>query len=164
MIIAGCLGLGLWYKQQFILRLKYIRNLQGILEMMMSEIRYGKTTLPECCRRIGERQPEPFGSTFKEVYEAVMEKKGENFFQIFCRHMEECLKKLPVTKEDKEDFLAFARGQSYEDGSMQLRTLERSRELLQITVETLEKENAEKCKMAVGLGAMSGVLLVVILL
>ena len=76
MIIAGCLGLGLWYKQQFILRLKYIRNLQGILEMMMSEIRYGKTTLPECCRRIGERQPEPFGSTFKEVYEAVMDKKG----------------------------------------------------------------------------------------
>ena len=74
------------------------------------------------------------------------------------------MKKLPVTKEDKEDFLAFARGQSYEDGSMQLRTLERSRELLQITVETLEKENAEKCKMAVGLGAMSGVLLVVILL
>ena len=162
--MAGCLGLGIWYRQQFILRLKNIRILQGILEQLMSEIRYGKTTLPECCRRIGERQPEPYSSCFLHIYQSMQENRGEDFTEVFCENMQICLKELPITGQDGEDFLSFAKGQSFEDGSMQLRTIERSRELLQTTAERLEKENTEKCRMAVGLGAMSGLLLVVILL
>lgn len=130
----------------------------------MSEIRYGKTTLPECCRRIGERQPEPFATSFLQIYNGMQENQGNSFAKVFCENMESCLKELPITGQDGEDFLAFAKGQSFEDGSMQLRTIERSWELLQTTAERLEKENAEKCRMAVGLGAMSGLLLVVILL
>lgn len=130
----------------------------------MSEISYGKTTLPECCRRIGERQPEPFAECFLHIYKSMQENQGDSFSGVFCENMESCLKELPVTEQDREDFLSFAKGQSFEDGGMQLRTIERSRELLQTTAERLEKENAEKCRMAVGLGAMSGLLLVVILL
>lgn len=132
--------------------------------MLMSEIRYGKTPLPECCKRIGERQPDPFGEAFLQIYHYMQENPGESFNGVFCETMENCLQKLPVTKQDKEDFLAFAAGQSYEDGCMQLRTIECSKELLEATVQRLEKENTEKCRMAVGLGAMSGLLLVVILL
>ena len=40
---------------------------------------------------------------------------------------------------------------------------EQSMELLGSTEERLERENAEKCRMAVGLGAMSGMLLILIL-
>lgn len=130
----------------------------------MSEIRYGKTPLPECCRRLGERQREPFGEAFLSIYEEMKENHGESFSEIFCAKMEQCLKKIPVTEQDREDFLSFARGQSFEDGSMQLRTIERSKELLLTTARRLEKENAEKGRMAVGLGAMSGLLLLVILL
>jgi len=110
MIIIGCLGLGMWYRGQFILRLKNVRSLQGILEMLMSEIRYGKTPLPECCKRIGERQPEPFGEAFLGIYHCMQENPGESFPKVFCEIMEECLQKLPVTKQDTEDFLAFAVG------------------------------------------------------
>ena len=42
MILTGCLGLGVWYRQQFILRLKAIRIMVEILEILMSEIGYGK--------------------------------------------------------------------------------------------------------------------------
>lgn len=136
----------------------------GILEMLMSEIRYGKTTLPECCRRIGERQQEPFAQYFLEIHRSMQENQGERFSQVFCENMEKCLKELPVTAQDGEDFLSFARGQSFEDSGMQLRTIERSHELLQTTADKLEKENAEKCRMAIGLGAMGGMLLIVILL
>ena len=164
MIVGGCLGLGMWYRQQFIARLSYVRTLQGILENLMSEIGYGKTPLPECCKRIGERQPEPFGSSFLQIAERMQENRGETFSQVFCEVMEECLMKLPIMPQDRVNFLDFARGQSFEDGRMQLRTVERSKELLQTTAEVLEKENTEKCRMAVGLGAMSGLLLVIILL
>ena len=162
--MAGCLGLGLWYRQQFILRLKNLRILQGILEILMSEIGYGKATLPECCKRIGERYQEPFRSSFLYIYSRMQENTGDSFPRVFCAKMEECLKGLPVTGEDKDNFLAFAMGQSFEDGRMQLRTIERSKELLENTIGQLERENTEKCRMAMGLGAMSGLLLVIILL
>lgn len=130
----------------------------------MGEIRYGKTTLPECCKQIGERQKEPFKSSLLQAY-AIMEKNnGEVFEEVFCRQMEDCFSKLPLQKEDKEQFLAFARQESFADGMMQLKSMENSRELLKLTVQKLELENAQKCRLAVGLGAMSGLLLVIILL
>lgn len=129
----------------------------------MSEIQYGKATLPECCKRVGERQKEPFRSALFQIYEIMGNNTGECFGQVFCEEMEKCLKKLPVTSEDREAFLLFAKGDSFRDGRMQLRTIERSKKLLQLTVDGLEKENAEKCRMAVGLGAMSGLLLIIIL-
>lgn len=141
-----------------------MRRLLGILEILMSEIQYGKATLPECCKSVGERQEEPFRSSLNQIYQVMRRNTGECFSQVFCENMENCLKVLPVTKEDKEAFLSFAKAESFGDGHMQLRTIERSRELLQFSVEKLEKENAEKCKLAVGLGAMSGLLLVIILL
>ena len=94
----------------------------------------------------------------------MQENEGVGFSETFCAYMEEVLKDQPMTAEDKEHFLAFARGDAFEDGRMQLRTIERSRELLQKTAAELEKENVEKCRLAVGLGAMSGLLLVLILL
>lgn len=130
----------------------------------MSEIRYGKTTLPECCKNVGERQQEPFRGALFRIYGIMQENTGECFPEVFCRHMEACMKGLPLTGEDRDAFLAFAKGDSFGDGRMQLRTIERSRDLLRGTVEALEKENSEKCRLAVGLGAMSGLLLVIILI
>ena len=164
MILTGCLGLGMWYRQQFILRLKAIRVMVEILEILMSEIGYGKATLPECCRRVATRQPEPYRTGLLHIYTKMQENEGVSFSETFCACMEEVLKDQPVTTEDKEHFLAFAKGEAFEDGRMQLRTIERSRELLVGTASGLEKENAEKCRLAVGLGAMSGLLLLLILL
>ena len=164
MIVAGCLGLGLWYRSQFILRLAVLRKLMEILEMLMSEIRYGKATLPECCKRVGERQKEPFQGSLLRIYEIMCRNTGESFPDVFCGEMEDCLRTLPITEEDRTSFLLFARGESFGDDCMQLRTIERSRELLLLTIDKLEKENTQKCRMAVGLGAMSGLLVIIILI
>lgn len=135
-----------------------------ILEILMSEIGYGKATLPECCRRVADRLSEPYRTGLLQVYTKMQENEGIGFSQTFCVSMEECMKEQPVTTEDKDRFLAFAKGEAFEDGRMQLRTIERSRELLLKTAAELEKENGEKCRLAIGLGAMSGLLLVLILL
>ena len=126
-----------------------------ILEILMSEIGYGKATLPECCRRVADRLSEPYRTGLLQVYTKMQENEGIGFSQTFCVSMEECMKEQPVTTEDKDRFLAFAKGEAFEDGRMQL--------LLKTAAE-LEKENGEKCRLAIGLGAMSGLLLVLILL
>ena len=46
---------------------------------------------------------------------------------------------------------------------MQLRVIEQSREQLLKTEAVLEGESADKCRMAIGLGAMSGLMILLVL-
>lgn len=143
-----------------------LRDLQRMQELLISEIRFGRATLPECCNHIAGHMPEPYRSCLIRIYERMREMSGIVFGQVFREEMKVCLETLPVTEGDRNCFLElFSDGDGgYEDGSMQIRTIEQSRELLQHTINGLERENAEKCRMAVGLGAMSGLLLLVILI
>lgn len=164
MIVTGCLGMGLWYRDHFIGRLETLRDLQRIQEMLISEIRYGKSTLPECCNQISGRLAEPYSSCFRCIYDRMRENTGVVFGQMFQEEMKACLNGLPLTEEDKNHFLSLFSENGFEDESMQIRTIEQSKELLQHTITGLEQENTEKCRMAVGLGAMSGLLLLIVLL
>lgn len=164
MIVSGCLGMGLWYKALFLGRLENMRELQRIQELLVSEIRYGKSALPECCIRIASHLSEPYSSCFARIYRRMRENTGVIFWQVFREEVKECLDGLPLTEEDKNSFLGLFSENGFEDENMQIRTIEQSKELLRHTITQLEQENAEKCRMAVGLGAMSGLLLVIVLL
>lgn len=163
MILAGCLGMGLWYKGQFTGRIKALRLLQTILELLCSEIRYGRGTLPECCGRVAARIAQPCGDAFRQIAERMKENGGESFEEIFREYMKEPLREMPLADEDREEFLRFVPGSGFMDGQMQIRMIEVSREQLEERAKKLERESAEKCRMAVGLGAMSGLMLILIL-
>lgn len=164
MIVGGCLGLGLWYRDQFIGRIRALRTLASILELLMSEIRYGKATLPESCRHLAGRLGEPYAGSMKAVCEELGEGRSASFQTVFCRRMEEGLRDLPLQEEDREIFLQPFRGQGFQDGAMQLKNLEQGLEQLLDRIGQQERERRERCHMAVGLGAMSGLLLLIILL
>ena len=163
MIFAGCLGLGVWYRGQLTGRVKALRFLKGILELLSSEVRYGRSTLPECCGHVALQLPAPFCKAFQEVNEGMRKNNGDTFAKVFCECMRKPLEELPLRKEDRENFLGFASEGGFMDSQMQLRTLECSSRLLADTAERLERENVEKCRMAVGLGAMGGLLLILVL-
>ncbi len=164
MIGGGCLGLGCWYREQFRLRLKALRTLQELLEIMMSEVRYSKATLPECCMKLSRRLEEPYKQALTKVFEEMGRNEGEGFGTIFQKHMKECLERLPLKAEEKNLFLQFAGGFGFEEARMQLSSMEQLKERLDALTKRLESEVAEKSRMAMGLGIMSGLLLVIILL
>ncbi len=163
MILSGCFGLGIWYREQFVGRLKMLGELQKLLELLAAEIRYGRATLPECCRNTGKYLQEPFSGILTAISERMDRNFGDSFGEVFREEMLPQLKKMPLKEEDVENFLRFTNQSGFADGQMQVRTLEQSMELLHGTEEKLQQENAEKCRMAVGLGAMSGLLLILIL-
>jgi stage III sporulation protein AB len=135
-----------------------------IMEMMMSEIRYSKSTLPECCGRLGERLEDPYGEAFRRIKEVMRENRGESFRDVFREEMENCLKKIPVKQQEKELFLEFTAESGFTEGKMQLRSIGQYQDRLKGIIEVAEREVAEKSRMAMGLGAMSGLLLVLILI
>lgn len=163
MILSGCLGLGFWYRGQFSGRIKALRMLGSILELLASQVRYGRAALPECCLHVAAQLDPPFEQAFRGVAEKMQENTGASFVAVFREYMEEPLKGLPLTVEDRENFLQFASETGYLDSQMQLRVMEQSGELMAGTVERLEMENADKGRVAVGLGVMGGFLLILVL-
>lgn len=163
MILLGCLGLGMWYRSQFLGRVKNLRILQQILDLWESEVRYGKATLGECCRHMQKQLPEPFRDWFERLNAKLRESDGESGGRIFREALEEGMSELPLKREDREAFLRFLPESGYMDGQMQLLSIQRSRDLLEETIDRLERDKGEKCRLAVGLGAMGGMLLVLIL-
>lgn len=156
--------MGMWYREQFKRRLSVLRQLGEILELLMSEVRYSRSTLPECCRHVAERAGEPFGSCLREIYEEMRRNTGRGFGEVFEGEMRTCLAGLPLTSEDVEIFLRFAAQAGFAEGDMQIKWMEQSREQLAHTVETLESELAGRSRVALSIGVMSGLLLVILLL
>ena len=163
MIFSGGLGLGLWYRSWLLGRARALRSLGSILELLAGEVRYGRATLPECCSRTARHLTAPFGEAFQRIGNRMEENTGVSFGETFREEMEGVLKELPLETEDRENFLRFTSQTGFMDGQMQLRAMEQSLELLRGTWEKLEQENTEKCKMAVGLGALGGLLLILVL-
>lgn len=163
MIIGGCSGIGFFYKKRFQESLWHVRYMQQILERFMSEIRYGKATLPECCKQIGEKAAEPYKTALLDIYEGMDRRDGTGFRERWQEYMAQALSDIPVTKEEKEIFLNFSAGCGLSDNQMQIRAIEQYKDMLATAVKNRENELEKQGRMAAGLGIMSGLLLTVIL-
>ncbi len=163
MILTGCVGTGLWYRSRFLGRIRTLRQLAAILELLCSGIRYGRETLPECCGRVASRLPEEYRGAFQRIADRMRENTGESFAAVFAEETGKVLETLPLKEADRQEFLRFAAQGSFADGEMQLRVIEQSREQLLKTEAVLEGESANKCRMAIGLGVMSGLMIILVL-
>lgn len=163
MILLGCFGLGLWYREQFLGRLHTIRELIRIQEQWISEIRYNSSTLPECCRQTGRRREDRLGEICNEVYREYTKKEGNGFLETASESFRRQLRTLPLKKEDIEEFLLFLGKEGCADRNMQIKNIELSRQGLEHAVSVQQREIAQKCRLSVGLGTMSGLLLLLLL-
>ena len=68
-----------------------------------------------------------------------------------------------LKKEDIEEFLRFAEKEGYADETMQIKSIELSRQGLEHTADMQQREITQKCRLSVGLGAMSGLLILLLL-
>lgn len=162
LIMTGCGGIGFYYRKRFYLGLEHLQSMRQILELFMSEIAYGKATLPECCKRVGERVKEPYNRALLKIH-ISMEKKESSFRDCWHEEMEKCLRRLPVSEREKEIFLSFPDCCGLQDNRMQIRAIEQYRDMLNGAILRREAELEKQGKLAAGLGIMSGLLLVIAL-
>lgn len=105
MILCGCLGLGMWYRGQFLMRLHMTRELICLLDQWISEIRYNRSTLPEGCRQIGRQREDRLGEICNRVYREYAEAGGTGFLEIAGESFRRQLEALPLKKEEIDQFL-----------------------------------------------------------
>lgn len=163
-IVFGCTGLGFYYRKRFHDALWHLRYMRQILEMFMSEIRYGKATLPECCRQVGTKVENPYKDALLTIQKEAEKRSGRSFYEIWMEVMESALKEVPVTKQEKSIFLEFCSCSNHTDNQMQIRALEQNRDMLNNYIECREDNLEKQGRLAMGLGVMSGLLISVILI
>lgn len=162
-IIAGSTGIGFYYKQRFHTALWHLHYMKQVMERFISEIRYDKATLPECCRRVGERAQEPYGTAMLAVYEEMQKEFRGDFSGNWKKMMGKAVKDLPLTAEEKRPFLEFAENQGLTDNLMQIKILEQYKDMLDVHVKNREADLEKQGRMASGLGIMGGLLLTILL-
>lgn len=162
LVMAGCSGIGFWYRKRFYLGLMHLQIMRQILELFMSEIGYGKAALPECCKRVGEKTEEPYGGALLQVYGRML-KKESSFRECWHTEMGRALLGLPITEREKSIFLGFPDCCGLQDGRMQIRAIEQYRDMLNTAINQRETEVERQGRLAAGLGIMSGLLLIVVL-
>ena len=105
-------------------RLRTLRSLKNILELLAGEVRYGRAPLPECCAHIAKHLTEPYRGAFLEIGRKMEENTGISFGNAFRSEMGDILAQLPLKDEDRENFLQFASQTGFADGQMQQRIIE----------------------------------------
>ena len=161
-VFCGCSGLGLWYSVQMKQKIWHLKQMVRILEMVISEIEYGRSTLPECCKTICERAETPYDQIFDQIYKTSYQKTGINFGELCARLLENGLSEISI--EEKEVFIRCFSEVGFMDEWIQKRSLERGRDELLHKIDAEEVDLKKRSRMAVSLGTMCGVLLVLILL
>lgn len=165
MIGLSCSGLGVWYAWQLRQRLEHLHAMNRIIELLVSLLQYGKSTLPECCRQLAAQAQEPYRQAFTQVYQLMAENKGDSFAEVYAEIMGKALKGINALKEqDRQLFLQCVLQQGCGDTETGIRLIRRQQELLKERITRLEAEHREKSRVAVGLGTLGGILLIIILL
>ncbi len=164
MIGLSCSGLGLWYAWNLQQRLYHLHAMNRIIELLVSLLQYGKSTLPECCCQLAGQAEEPYRQAFAQVYRELTESRGSSFTEVYGRVMREALRELPLKEQDRHLFLQCVLEQGSGDGEARVRLIRGQQELLKERIARLDAESREKGRVAVGLGTLGGILLIIILL
>ncbi len=164
LILAGCSGLGMWYSMQFRLRIQNLKKMCHILRMLESQVRFGRSTMGECCEQIARRVDNPFKSCFKEIAGEMEQNEGSSLGQVSRASFNRHLKRLVVSEKEKEEFVTCFAHEGFEDEGMQIQSILRGRQELETAMQELNETLTSRCRLAISLGTMSGLLLVVLFL
>ena len=164
LVIAGALGTSLAYRQDM---QKYLYNTRCffiVLELLESEIRYSKASLPEACRMVAQRVETPFSEGLLAVWKGMCENTGLPFSIVWKQEMGRQLADISVGKKEKQYFMQFAENSGFADNQMQIRGLERCRELLSQSIKKQEEVIENKTKVVMSMGLVGGLFLTIVLL
>lgn len=163
-MIAGGAGVGYSMSVQVGRRYRQLKELQRLAALLMGEISYGNTPLPEGLRRISDRLEEPFCSFVLAVSNQLQSSFGVSLADVFQDCVFEYLGQSCLKEADLEGLCRMGSCLGYLDKEMQMRTLRLyEAELVQEIADTYESM-PEKKKLYQTLGIMGGLFLVILLI
>lgn len=163
-VITAGTAIGFSMERELANRVKSLREIEHITDILKAEIRYAGTPLQEVFRGTAERVEAPFSDMLREAADEMELRDGKTLGKIWG----DCILRLPgdtgLTQADKREFSHLGERLGYLDGQMQIRTLERYKEELEREQKEAEADYRQKVRVYRCLGFLGGVFLTLLLM
>lgn len=163
-ILAGCIGWGGSKIREERCRVEHLRELIRIIKRIQNEISYGKHTLPEICLILSEYSDVLYQPYFKRVYEQMKEGNGICLTQVWQLQMDQCMKGVPLLKEEKNILINLPQNLGMSEEKQQAESIGQSLDLLTRRCRQAEDAYDNKSRMIFSVSLLAGIFLIILFL
>jgi len=162
-ILVGCVGMGVWYSNNYVRKWKNLLELKKSLVMLKGEISYGRTPLPEAFFRLADKTKGVISKFYRIMAEGLEEGKGDMEY-LWKNYLEKCIPEKEMRESDRKELESLGSTLGYLDTEMQLQTLGLYEKQLEQSIYFYEKERENRTRLYPILGTIGGILICIILI
>lgn len=164
LLMAGCSGLGLDRVAEEKKRIRQLREIRRMVLRIQNEMTYGKRTLPEICLLFGQCMEEPYRTAFFDIYMDLEKNGGSGFNRVWKERLEECMRNLPLRREEKDILCNMPEYLGTLDEKQQAADIGQSLDFLSSHITQAEKEYENKARVIMSVSVTAGIFIVILLL
>lgn len=161
--LGASTALGIYLANLGAFRKQDLLEIKKALLILKSEIEYVASPLPHAMANIAERTAEPIAGLFAHFAEALSQnEKGETAYHLWLASIEAHKKNTFLKEEDWEVIGNFGKTLGYLDKQMQIDSIQFTTDYITTQATELQEANLKNQRMYKSLGAIAGVLLIVV--
>ena len=156
-------GVGFQIAARYADRPRQLRHFTTALQLLETEILYAATPLPDACRRIAARIPEPIAEIFRTMGERLTDGVGRTADQVWQEVLDEQKSALALKAGDRDVLHHFGRTLGVSDREDQIKHIHLAIAQLGAEEHAARDEQARNEKMWRYLGCLLGLTVVILL-
>ena len=157
-------GIGFLCASELRRRKNQLEEQLALLKLMLGDIRYMKATLPEAIGKALRRHTGVYLDFLRETEEKLTNSPGIELSKIWSEAVKKGLHTSSLTKEDKENLIAFGDSICSLDRESLIASFEQYSEELNQEIHRIQEVIAPKTKLYRSIGILVGIFIVVILI
>lgn len=164
LLMAGCSGLGINKVAEEKRRIRELREIRRMVLRIQNEMTYGKRALPEICLLFGQCMEEPYRNAFREIFRRLEENGGSSLNRIWREQLEDCMRNLPLHREEKNILCRLPEYLGILDEKQQAADIGQSLDMLAAHIAQAEKEYENRARVIMSVSITAGIFIVILLL
>lgn len=164
LVLVSSAAIGWYASERVRQRTVQLRELERALMMLMGDIRYAKTALPEAVDKLARHHEGSFTEFFRNVASEMQEYSGISLTEIWKQQAADQLKDTALNARDRELVSGLGEMLGVLDAQMQQNTLELAISQLKTEIGVASAKEKEKVYLFRALGVLAGIFITVLLI
>jgi stage III sporulation protein AB len=161
-VFCATMTAGFYYGGLDSLRARDLMELKKALSILRAEIEFAKTPLAEVLTSIGRRVRQPIGDMFTLLLDEIDVNRGGDVAEMWERCVRSAARISYLKDEDIEQLTSFGKTLGYLDSGMQIAGISILNDYINDKVSALNKSGSKNKRMYQSLGALCGLLAIVL--
>ena len=155
---------GLYYANIQMFRIKDLKEIKKALIILLSEIEYTLTPLPQAMENISKRIDDPIDKIFLDFCNTLNDKTGQGIGEIWQDVLDDNKDYYYFSEEDLDYLKSFGKTLGYLDKNLQINSISITIKYIEDKIEELNVTSLRNKKLYQTLGILGGLLICIVLI